>query len=149
MDSVMRAVAVYVFLLVLFRVAGKRSLAEITSFDFVLLLVFSEAIQQALIDDDNSLTNGFLVILTLVTMNIGLTLWKQRSPRLDRLLDDVPLIVVEDGRPLKDRMDKARIDETDVMQAARQLQGLERMDQITYAVLERSGGLSIISKQAG
>ena len=149
MDSVMRAVAVYVFLLVLFRVAGKRSLAEITSFDFVLLLVFSEAIQQALIDDDNSLTNGFLVILTLVTMNIALTLWKQRSPRLDRLLDDVPLIVVEDGRPLKDRMNKARIDETDVMQAARQLQGLERMDQIKYAVLERSGGISIIPKQAG
>ena len=149
MDSVMRAVAVYVFLLVLFRVAGKRSLAEITSFDFVLLLVFSEAIQQALIDDDNSLTNGFLVILTLVTMNIGLSLWKLRSPRLDRLLDDVPLIVVEDGRPLKDRMNKARIDETDVMQAARQLQGLERMDQIKYAVLERSGGISIIPKQAG
>ena len=149
MDSVMRAVAVYVFLLVLFRVAGKRSLAEITSFDFVLLLVFSEAIQQALIDDDNSLTNGFLVILTLVTMNIGLSLWKLRSPRLDRLLDDVPLIVVEDGRPLKDRMNKARIDETDVLQAARQLQGLERMDQIKYAVLERSGGISIIPKQAG
>ena len=149
MDSVMRAVAVYVFLLVLFRVAGKRSLAEITSFDFVLLLVFSEAIQQALIDDDNSLTNGFLVILTLVTMNIGLSLWKLRSPRLDRLLDDVPLIVVEDGRPLKDRMNKARVDETDVVQAARQLQGLERMDQIKYAVLERSGGISIIPKQAG
>ena len=149
MDSVMRAVAVYVFLLVLFRVAGKRSLAEITSFDFVLLLVFSEAIQQALIDDDNSLTNGFLVILTLITMNIGLSLWKQRSPRLDRLLDDAPLIIVEDGRPLMVRMDKARIGETDVLQAARQLQGLERIDQITYAGLERSGGISIIPKQAG
>ncbi len=134
----------------LFRVAGKGSLTEITPFDLVLLLVFSEAVQQPLIDDDCSPTNRFLLILTLVTMNSGLSLlWKRRSSRLDRLLDDVPLIVVEDGRPLKDRMDKARIDETDVMQAARQLQGLERMDQIKYAVLERSGGISIIPKQAG
>jgi uncharacterized membrane protein YcaP (DUF421 family) len=58
----------------------------------------------------------------------------------------VPLVVVENGQPLRDRMNKARIDEDDVLTAARQLQGLERMEQIKYAVLERNGGISIIPR---
>ncbi len=60
----------------------------------------------------------------------------------------MPLLLVEDGRPLKKRMDKARVDEEDILASARQSQGLERMDQIKYAVLERSGGISIVPKQA-
>jgi uncharacterized membrane protein YcaP (DUF421 family) len=59
---------------------------------------------------------------------------------------DVPLVIVEDGRPLKERMDRCRVDEDDVLVAARIQRGLERMDQIKYAVLERSGGISVIAK---
>ena len=72
---------------------------------------------------------------------------KRRSPRIEKLLEDEPLIIVEDGRPLLERMKKVRVDEEDVLIAARILQGLERMDQIKYAVLERNGGISIIPKQ--
>lgn len=144
MDSVFRALAIYAILLIIFRISGKRSLAQITTFDFVLLLVIGEATQQALLGDDFSLTNAFIVIVTLVGIDIGLSLLKQRSPKLELLLDNAPLIIVENGRPLQERMDKARIDESDVLTAARELQGLERMDQIKYAVLERSGGVSII-----
>ncbi len=146
MDAVLRAVAVYFFLFILFRVAGKRSLAQITTFDFILLLIVSEATQNAMIGNDYSLTNGFLVILTLVGIDILLSLWKQQSPEIGKFIDGVPLIIVEEGRPLKDRMAKARVDEDDILTAARELQGLERMEQIKYAVLERSGGISIIPK---
>jgi uncharacterized membrane protein YcaP (DUF421 family) len=146
MDSVLRAVAIYAILLIIFRLSGKRSLAQITTFDFVLLLVIGEATQQALLGDDFSLINAFMVILTLLGLDIGLSLLKQRSKTLERWMDDTPLVIVEDGRPLKERMDKARIDESDILAAARELQGLERMDQIKYAVLERSGGVSIIPK---
>jgi uncharacterized membrane protein YcaP (DUF421 family) len=146
MDSVIRAVAIYGLLLVIFRISGKRSLAQITAFDFVLLLIISEATQQALLGDDFSLVNAFVVIITLVGLDIALSLLKQRLPRFDLLIDDTPLIIVEDGHPLKARMDKARIDESDILASARELQGLERMDQIKYAVLERSGGVSIIPK---
>jgi len=83
---------------------------------------------------------------TLIGLDIALSLLKQRSPTFELLIDDTPLIIVEDGRPLKERMDKARIDESDILASARELQGLERMDQIKYAVLERSGGVSIIPK---
>lgn len=149
MSSVLRAVVVYVVLFLIFRVAGRRTLSQITTFDFVLLLIVSEATQNAMIGDDYSITNAMLVITTLVGLDIALSLWKRRFPSLDKFLDGVPLIIVEDGTPLKDRMAKARVDESDVLTAARELQGLERMEQIKYAVLERSGGISIIPKTQG
>lgn len=147
MDSVLRAATVYVALLLIMRLAGKRSLAQITTFDFVLLLIIGEATQNALLGQDYSITNALIVIVTLVTLDVGLSLLKRRSKRIDQLLEDVPLIIVEDGVALEDRMKKARVDEGDVLSAARHLQGIERLDQIRYAVLERSGGISIIPKQ--
>jgi uncharacterized membrane protein YcaP (DUF421 family) len=144
MDSVLRAFVMYSFLLLVYRLAGSRTLAQMTAFDFVLLLIIGEATQQALLGQDFSLTNAFLVILTLIGLDIGLSFWKQHSPRLDQLIDGVPLVLVEEGQVLKERMDKVRVDEADILAAARSLQGLERMDQIKYAVLERSGGISII-----
>lgn len=148
MDSVIRAVVVYLTLLLIFRVAGKRSLAQITTFDFVLLLIVAEAVQPALADGDDSMTNSFLLVLTLVGLDIGLSLLKGKLPGLEKLIDDVPLVLVEDGKPIAERLRKARVDEEDILTSARQLQGLERMDQIKYAVLERSGGISVIPKQA-
>jgi uncharacterized membrane protein YcaP (DUF421 family) len=148
MDTVLRSIVVYVFLLVIFRLSGKRSLAQITTFDFVLLLIIGEATQQALIGNDNSIVNSMLVIIALMTTDIALSLLKQRWPRLDKYVDDVPLLIVENGEPLRDRMKKVRVDEEDVLAAARELQGVERMDQIRYAVLERSGGISIIPKRS-
>ena len=144
MDSVVRGLAVYVFLLIVFRVAGKRTLAETTSFDFVLLLIISEATQQALVDGDNSMTNALLLVVTLVGLDIAISLVKRRFPTFDKLVDNVPLVIVEHGRPLRDRMHKSRVDTSDVLQAARESHGLERMDQIKYAVLERSGGITIV-----
>jgi uncharacterized membrane protein YcaP (DUF421 family) len=145
-DSVLRAASMYVFLMLIFRVAGRRTLSEMTSFDFVLLLIVSEATQQALIDEDNSFTGALLVILTLVGIDIGLSLWKRRSPGLERWLEGTPTVIVADGRPLEDAMKWARVDASDVLAAARELQGLERLEQIKYAVLECNGGITIIPK---
>ena len=144
MDALFRTLAVFGFLLLLFRISGKRSLAQITTFDFVVLLIIGEATQQALLGDDFSVTNAFMVILTLMAADIGLSLLKQRVPRLEKFIDGLPLVIVENGKPLQDRMDKARVDEGDILSAARMLQGLERMEQIKYAVLERDGGITVI-----
>ncbi len=148
MDAVFRALTVYLVLMVIFRLSGKRSFGEITPFDFVLLLIFSEALQSALVDQNDSLTGSFIVIVTLVTANIGLSLLKQPFPRIEVLIEGVPIIVVEDGKPLYDRMKRARIDEGDILAAARETQGIDRMDQIRSAVLERSGGISIMPKES-
>jgi len=146
MESVLRAVAIYLFLLLIMRISEKRSFSEITTFDFVLLLVIGEATQQALLGEDFSLTNAFAVIVTLVVIDIGLSLWKQRSPRLALALESQPLVLVADGKLLEERMNEVRVDADDILAAARMTQGLERLDQIKYAVLERNGGISIIPR---
>lgn len=93
-----------------------------------------------------SVTNAVLVIVTLIGLDIALSLLKLRSRGLDRLIEGVPLVIVERGRSLKERMDIARVDEADILAVARHQQGLERMNQIKYAVLERSRGISIIPR---
>jgi uncharacterized membrane protein YcaP (DUF421 family) len=148
MDAVLRAAAIYFFLLVIFRIAGERTLTSMTTFDFVLLLIIAEATQQGLIGNDFSITKVFLVITTLVGIDIVLSILKDKFPFVDKLIEGVPLVIVEDGRPLTERMQRARIHEQDVLMAARERQGLQRMDQIMYAVLERTGEISIIPKKA-
>jgi uncharacterized membrane protein YcaP (DUF421 family) len=146
METVLRSAIIYLILLIVFRIAGRRTLIQATTFDVVLLLIIGETAQQALLGDDYSITNALLAMVTLIGADIGLSLLKQRSPRLDKLIDGVPLIIVQDGRLLTERMLKARIDEQDVLRAARETQGLERLAQIKYAVLEPNGGISIIPK---
>jgi uncharacterized membrane protein YcaP (DUF421 family) len=147
MDAVFRAATIYFFLLVVFRIAGSRSLSQMTTFDFVLLLIIAEATQQGLIGDDYSITQAVLLIITLVGIDIGLSLLKEKLPLLDKWMEGVPMVIVEDGKPLRERMRGARVDESDVLVAARERQGLERMDQIKFAVLERTGQISIVPKK--
>ena len=149
MDAVFRAAVIYVFLLIIFRIAGERTMASMTTFDFVLLLIIAEATQQGLIGDDFSITKTMLVIATLVGIDIGFSLLKDRSRLFHKMIEGVPLVIVEDGRMLDDRMRWARIDAEDVLQAARERQGLERLEQIKFAVLERTGEISIIPKARG
>ena len=148
MESVLRAVVIYLFLLVVFRIAGKRTLAQMTAFDVVLVLIISEAVSQPLVGEDFSLTTAMILVSTLVMTELGFAFLKQKSKVAERWLDDVPLIVVEDGKPLHERMDRARVDEEDVLECARATQGLENMQQIKYAVLERDGSISIIPQKS-
>ncbi len=146
MEAILRAASVYGFLLLIFRVFGKRSLAQITTFDFVLLLIVAETTQQALLSDDFSVTNSMILVATLFVVDAGLSQLKARWPWFDRAAENVPLIVVKDGKPLFDRMRKCGIDIEDVLTAARERQGLDRLEQIKYAVLEKNGGISIVPR---
>lgn len=148
MDSVLRALAMYLALMVLFKIAGRRSLAELTTFDFVLLMIIGEATQQALLGDDFSLTNAFLVIITLIAIDVGFSLLKQRSSWISRLIDGEPTIIVENGKLLHRRLRHARLVEADVMEAARSSQGIETIDQIKFAIIERNGKISVIRQDA-
>lgn len=146
MDAFLRAAAIYMILWVIFRIAGRRTLAEMTAFDFVLLLIVGEATQQALLGEDFSITNSVIVIVTLLLIDVLVSLAKSRSRLVSKWVDGVPTIIVADGKPLPGRLRKARITEDDVMEAARRLQGVERMEQIKYAVIEVSGGITIVLK---
>jgi uncharacterized membrane protein YcaP (DUF421 family) len=144
METILRGIFVYLFVLAVFRMGGKRTLAEMTTFDLALLLIISETTQEAMLGGDHSVTAFVLLILTLVGLDIALQLLSMRWPILTRIVDDLPLLIVEHGRPLYDRMKRVRVDETEILLAARVSQGLERLEQIKYAVLERSGQISVI-----
>lgn len=147
MDSILRGIIVYLFLLLIFRISGKRTLSQTTTFDLVLLLIISETTQQAMVDSDHSMTNGALLILTLVGMTILLSVLKQKFPKLDLWLEGAPLILVDRGTMLKDRMDKSRVDKEEILSAARATHGLSTMDEIEFAILERDGSISIIPRE--
>jgi uncharacterized membrane protein YcaP (DUF421 family) len=144
MNPVLRGIVVYIFLMLIFRIMGKRTLNETTTFDFVLLLIISEVTQQALVGEDFSLITGAMLICTLMGLDLILTLIKQSSKKIDHVMEGAPLVIVDHGKPLQKRMDKTKVDEDDVLQAARSNFGLETMQDIKYAVLEKDGSISII-----
>jgi uncharacterized membrane protein YcaP (DUF421 family) len=148
MDAVLRAAAVYSVLLLLFRISGKRTLAQATTFDFVLLLIIGEATQQGLIGDDFSVTKALLLVTTLLGIDIGISLLQDRFPRLGLALEGAPLVILEEGEPIRERLKKARVAEGDILEAGRLLHGLERMSQMKFAILERDGAISIIPKDS-
>ena len=147
MEAVIRAATLYFILMIIFRLTGKRTMSQATTFDMVVLLVISEAVQNFLVDQDHSFTHMLLVVMTLLGLDVVLSLIKQKSPTIEKWMDGVPVVLVEDGKLLEDRMQKSRVDTSDILEAARQTQGLERMDQIKYAILERTGGISIVPKE--
>ncbi|HRP06862.1 MAG TPA: DUF421 domain-containing protein [Gemmatimonadales bacterium] len=146
MHSVIRPMLLFVMLVVIFRLTGKRSIGEITVFDFLLLLVVSEAASSALLADDSSFTGSLLAVITLVGCDVALSLAKQRWPWFDRLLDDVPVVLYQHGKLSHERLRRERIGIDDILEAARQSHGLERLEQIERAVLERRGAISIIPR---
>ncbi len=144
MNPVVRGVVIYLFILLLFRIMGKRSLSESTTFDLVLLLIISEVTEQALMGDDQSFTGAFILIVTLVSTDLIFSLLKENFPLFGKVTEGVPLIIVEEGRPLEKRMKKAKVSEDDVLEAARMMFGLEKMSDIKYAILEKSGDITIV-----
>ena len=146
MDAIARTLATYLFLLLIFRVAGKRTLAESSNFDFVLLLIVAESTQQALLGDDFSVTNALLIITTLFVVDLTATWLKSRSPRFDRLIDGLPVILIERGEILRHNLDEHRINLDDILEEARRARGIKRLDEIDYAVLERTGRIAVIPR---
>lgn len=148
MNTILRAAAIYLLMLFVVRAAGRRTLGEMRTFDIVLIMLMSEAAQNAMLGDDNSVTTAALAVLTLLGLDLALAAGKRVWKPLDRLIDGLPTILVESGRPLEDRMAWARVGLDDVMEAARRSQGLESIDRIKYAILERNGDISIIPAES-
>lgn len=144
MESVIRGAAIYAVLLIIVRLSGRRTLSQMTPFDLVLILIVAETTQQALLGDDFSLVNAAVLIITLFVMDIGLSYVKRPSGRVERILDGAPILLVSHGEPDGKVLAGARLSAEDILEAAREKQGLERMDQIRFAVLETTGEISII-----
>ena len=144
MNPVLRGAVIYLVVLLVFRIMGKRSLSESTTFDFVLLLIISEVTQQALVGEDYSLTGAIILIVTLVSLDLIFGVLKDQFKTFAKIAEGTSLIIVDKGKPLKDRMKKCHIDDEDILEAGRVQFGLEKMNQIKYAILEKDGTISIV-----
>jgi uncharacterized membrane protein YcaP (DUF421 family) len=147
MDSVIKSAVVYFVLWLIIRATGRRTLGQLTVFDFILFLIIGGAAQRALTGQDYSLTHAFLIIATFVIIDVAVSFVERDAPSLGEILKGVPTIVVENGRVLRGRLRRARLTEDDVLEAARRRHGLETMDEIKFAILEASGEISIIPQR--
>src|ERR687894_57870 len=145
MEPVLRALGCYLLLLLIVRLSGKRGLAQVTIFDLVLLLLISQAVGQALIGNDSSLTTAAVITVTLVVINRVNDAAAHRWADMSHVLEDAPLVLIENGHVHEDRMARMKIRLDDVLETARMDEGVERLDQVKHAVLERSGAISVIS----
>jgi uncharacterized membrane protein YcaP (DUF421 family) len=148
LEKVLRPLVVYFFLLVAFRIAGKRELGQMTPFDLIVLLTISNVLQNAMIGPDNSLTGGILGGLTLLVANglVGrLTLY---SPRIAMLLEGEPTPLIEDGQILTRNLRREVMTRSELERAIRK-HGLEPeadLPRIKRALLEQDGTVTIILK---
>lgn len=148
MDMVLRAIAIYLVLMVVFKIAGRRALLQMTSFDLILLLIISEATQQALLGNDFSVTGAALTIITLVAVDILFGTLKKYVKGAENLIDGTPVVLVENGQMLENKMREADITRDDIMVSARNNQGIADLAEIKFAILERNGHISIIPKNS-
>lgn len=146
MDMVIRGVLVYAILWIVLRCTGRRVIAQITVFDFILLLVIGEATQNALLGDDNTMTNAAVVIITLMVADDTCTTIRAKSKRFERFMEGIPVRLMARGQLLAEPLERERVDQDDILQVARSAHGIARIDQIEEAYLEPSGGISIIPK---
>jgi uncharacterized membrane protein YcaP (DUF421 family) len=136
--------AIYLLLLLIFRVSGRRTLAETSSFDLVLLLIIGETTQQAMVGADDSVPGAAIAILSLVSLDMGITYLKKIFPPFDRLIEGYPILLIHEGerRPLA--MKANGMDDEDIKEAARLSHGLGDVKEIRQATLERDGKISIV-----
>lgn len=146
LDAVVRATAVYVVLIICVRVAGRRTIGQATTFDMLLMLIISEAVSEALTNGDPSFARAVTLVVTLIGLNMAVSLLKCKSRAIDRLLEGDAVVLVRDGVPQRKQMRRIRVDEEDLREAARQEQGLADVADVALATLERSGHISIVPK---
>ncbi|MFK3661104.1 DUF421 domain-containing protein [Scandinavium sp. NPDC088450] len=147
MDMILRAVAIYLILVVVFKIAGRRALLQMTSFDLILLLIISEATQQGLLGNDFSVTGAALCIITLIVMDMLFGKLKKYLPGAEEMIDGTAVVLVENGVLLRGKMKMADISEEDIMASARSNQGLTKLAEIKFAILETNGHISIIPQK--
>jgi len=144
-EILVRTFVVYVVVLALLRTAGKRELGQMTPFDLVVILIIANAVQNAMTGGDNSLVGGIIAATTLTAVNIAVGRWGSRVPVFRRLVASQPRVLLRDGKPITDALKAERVDLEELEMAARQ-HGIADLADVTAAVLEEDGSISIIPR---
>ena len=145
MSTIIHAVVGYFWLLFTVRFLSRRPGAQMTPFEFVLIFLMGGVIILATVGNDQSETNSVLAVMTIGLLHRLVSALSVRFPVVGRIIEGIPLVLVEKGEWRVDNMKKMRIADDDVMAAAR-TKGVKSLDGVRYAVLERLGSISIIKE---
>ena len=147
-EKVIRTIVVYALLMVLFRLTGKRGLAAMNTFDFIVIFLLSNVVQNAVIGNDNSLLGGMVGAVTLVAVNAGVNRLTAISPTAERLFEGRATMVIDGGRAIDSKLRRLGLTRSELEHAVR-LQNGNAIGQVDFGRLEPGGQLVLTLKHAG
>jgi uncharacterized membrane protein YcaP (DUF421 family) len=145
MDIVVRAVVLYLFMLFVMRVIGRRELSSLSPVDLVLLIVLGDAIQQGLTQDDYSVTGAVIAIATIAAMQVLVSYLSFRSRRVRTVLEGHPIVVIQDGKLLEQNLRRQRITPDELAEEMR-IQSIASFEDVQWGILESNGSVSFVKK---
>lgn len=145
MELVVRATVVFWFLWLVVRGTGKRSLAELTPLDLLLIVVIGDFVQQGVTQEDMSITGALVSVSVFVVWTLLADALGRRWPKASTILAGDPVIVVKDGEALTDRLRRERVSMADLEEAAR-MEGFANLSDVAFGVLETDGRISFVRK---
>lgn len=147
-EVVLRTAVVYLFLVVVLRLTGKREVGQMSILELIVILIISDAVQNSMVGENSTLWGGLVAVLTLLAMDFGLKALSSRSRRVRKVVEGEPRLLVRDGRLLDKALREEGV-EPDEVRAAVRAQGIARVEDVRLAVLETDGTISVIPMTAG
>jgi uncharacterized membrane protein YcaP (DUF421 family) len=146
-EIVVRAAVIFAFLWIVTRAVGRSTLGELSTFELLLYVTMGDLVQQAVTQQDYSVTGGMLAVGTFAVLTLSLSWLQWRFPRTRPVITGRPVVVFEDGHPAEQNMKTQRLSVADLLVAARE-QGIRRTAEIEYAVLEADGRISFFTRDS-
>lgn len=143
METVIRVGFVYVFILAVLRVMGKREISQLTPLELVMLILIPELVAQALVREDFSMTNAVIAVTTLMSLVYLTSVLSYKFSRFEEIVEGKPSLLVVKGEPVVETMDQERIPPQELASEMRRA-GIDRLDRIKWAVLEPGGKIAFI-----
>jgi uncharacterized membrane protein YcaP (DUF421 family) len=148
LNLVIRGAVVYLAVVILLRIAGKRQMGQMGPTEFVAILLISNAVQNSMNGGDNSLTGGLILAVVLIVLSSLITYLTYRSRIFSTIFEGTPTILVHDGKLIKKNLFKERLSESELATLLRK-QGVHKLDEIGTAILESDGTLSLVKRDDG
>ncbi len=148
LEKIVRPLVIYLFLLFAFRIFGKRQFASLTPFDLIVLLTISNVVQNAMIGNDNSLLGGIIGATTILVANFGVAYLTYHYPRIDRLIEGQPVILVKDGKILEENLRRELLTQQDLFNALRrnEIDPETQLESLKMVELDTDGQITVIRK---
>jgi uncharacterized membrane protein YcaP (DUF421 family) len=148
METVVRVVILYIFIMAGLRVVGKREFSQLSPLELVTLLIIPEIVSQALTREDSSMTNALVGTATLIVLVYLSSLLQYNNSPIDKAINGLPAVVVRHGEYVGKHMNEERITPEEIFNAMHQ-SGLDRLEQVRWAILETDGKISIVPEEQG